>query len=119
MVKKIIKNKGGLHNRLNHRISLNPFPLGLCEKLAQSRGLALNRKQMLEAYMIFGGVPYYWSLLQKGTSITAEIDRLIFSPNGELHDEFEMLYASLFKKPEPYVRVIELLAKKKMGMTRQ
>ena len=71
MVKKIIKNKGGLHNRLNHRISLNPFPLGLCEKLAQSRGLVLNRKQILEAYMIFGGVPYYWSLLQKGTSIQA------------------------------------------------
>ena len=119
MVKKIIKNKGGLHNRLNHRISLKPFPLGLCEKLAQSRGLVLDRKQILEAYMIFGGVPYYWSLLQKGTSITAEVDRLIFSPDGELHDEFEMLYASLFKKPEPYIRVIELLAKKKKGMTRQ
>ena len=119
MVKKIIKNKGGLHNRLNHRISLSPFPLGLCEKLIQSRGLVLSRKQMLEAYMIFGGIPYYWSLLQKGTSITSEIDRLIFSKDGELHDEFEMLYASLFKKPEPYIRVIELLAKKKMGLTRQ
>ena len=118
MVKKIIKNKGGLHNRLNHRISLKPFSLGLCEKLAESRGLVLNRKQMLEAYMVFGGVPYYWSLLQKGVSITQEIDRLIFSPDGELHDEFEMLYASLFKKPEPYIKVIELLAKKKMGMTR-
>ena len=119
MVQKIIKNKGGLHNRLNHRIALKPFPLGLCEKLALSRGLVLDRKQILEAYMVFGGVPYYWSLLQKGTSVTAEIDRLIFSPDGELHDEFEMLYASLFKKPEPYVRVTELLAKKKMGMTRQ
>lgn len=118
MVKKIIKNKGGLHNRLNHRISLKPFPLGLCEKLAESRGLVLNRKQILEAYMIFGGVPYYWSLLQKGASITQEIDRLIFSSDGELHDEFEMLYASLFKKPEPYIKVIEMLAKKKMGMTR-
>lgn len=119
MMKKIIKNKGGLHNRLNHRISLKPFSLGLCEKLAQSKGLVLSRKHILEAYMIFGGIPYYWSLLQKGTSITSEIDRLIFSPDGELHDEFEMLYASLFKKPEPYVKVIELLAKKKIGMTRQ
>lgn len=119
MMKKIIKNKGGLHNRLNHRISLKPFSLGLCEKLAQSKGLVLSRKHILEAYMIFGGIPYYWSLLQKGTSITSEIDRLIFSPDGELHDEFEMLYTSLFKKPEPYVKVIELLAKKKIGMTRQ
>lgn len=118
MVKKIIKNKGGLHNRLSHRISLKPFPLGLCEQLAQSRGLIFSRKQLLEAYMVFGGVPYYWSLLQKGASVTQEIDRLIFSPDGELNDEFEMLYASLFKKPEPYIRVIELLARKKMGMTR-
>ena len=118
MVKKIIKNKGGLHNRLSHRISLKPFPLGLCEQLAQSRGLVLSRKQLLDAYMVFGGVPYYWSLLQKGASVTQEIDRLIFSPDGELNDEFEMLYASLFKKPEPYIRVIELLARKKMGMTR-
>ncbi|MGM9846932.1 MAG: ATP-binding protein [Muribaculaceae bacterium] len=119
MVKKIIKNKGGLHNRLNHRIALKPFSLGLCEKLARARGLILNRKQLLEAYMVFGGIPYYWSLLQKGNSITGEIDRLLFSSEGELHDEFEMLYASLFKKPEPYIRVIELLAKKKIGMTRQ
>ena len=118
MVKKIIKNKGGLHNRLSHRISLKPFPLGLCEQLAQSRGLVFSRKQLLEAYMVFGGVPYYWSLLQKGASVTQEIDRLFFSPDGELNDEFEMLYASLFKKPEPYIRVIELLARKKMGMTR-
>lgn len=119
MVKKIIKNRGGLHNRLNHRIMLKPFSLGLCEKLVQSRGIVLNRKQILEAYMIFGGVPYYWSLLQKGTSITQEIDRLIFSADGELHDEFEMLYASLFKNPTPYVRVIELLATRKAGMTRK
>lgn len=118
MVKKIIKNKGGLHNRLNHRIALKPFSLGLCERLAQSRGLMLTRRQILEAYMVFGGVPYYWSLLRKGVSVTQEIDRLIFSSDGELADEFEMLYASLFRKPEPYIRVIELLAQKKMGMTR-
>lgn len=119
MVKKIIKNKGGLHNRLNHRIALKPFTLGLCEQLVKFRGIVLTRKQILEAYMIFGGVPYYWSLLQKGDSITGEIDRLIFSDDGELHDEFEMLYASLFKKPTPYLRVIELLARKKSGMTRR
>ena len=57
MVKKIIKNKGGLHNRLNHRIALKPFSLRLCEELLQTRGVVLTRKQILEAYMVFGGVP--------------------------------------------------------------
>lgn len=119
MVKKIIKNKGGLHNQLNHKISLKPFPLGLCEKLCASRGLSLSRRQILEAYMIFGGVPYYWSLLRRGVSVTQEIDRLIFSEDGELHDEFEMLYAALFKKPEKYIQVIKHLSQKQQGLTRK
>lgn len=118
MVKKIIKNKGGLHNRLSHRIGLKPFTLGLCEQLCQSRGIQLTRKQILEAYMVFGGVPYYWSLLRRGVSITQEIDRLIFAEDGELHDEFEMLYAALFKNPQKYIKVIELLAEKRQGLTR-
>lgn len=118
MVKKIIKNKGGLHNRLNHRIGLKPFSLGLCEQLCQYRGIQLTRKQLLEAYMVFGGIPYYWSLLRRGVSITQEIDRLIFADDGELHDEFEMLYAALFKKPQKYLAVIELLAEKRKGLTR-
>ena len=119
MVKKIIKNKGGLHNRLSHRIALKPFPLRLCEELMKSRGIEMTRKQILNGYMIFGGVPYYWSLLQKGASLSQEIDRLIFSKDGDMYDEFSMLYASLFKKPEPYIKIISLLASKKEGMTRQ
>lgn len=118
MVRKIIKNKGGLHNRLNHRISLKPFSLGMCEKLCESRGLQFSRRQILEAYMVWGGIPYYWSLLRHGVSITQEIDRLIFSEDGELHDEFDMLYAALFKKPEPYIKVVAALAGKRCGMNR-
>ena len=118
MIKKIIKNKRGLHNRLNHRIALQPFYLRECEALMKSRNIVMTRKQILEGYMIFGGVPYYWSLLECGASLSQEIDRLVFSRDGELYDEFKMLYAALFKKPDPYVKVIELLAKKKKGMTR-
>ncbi len=119
MVKKIIKNKGGLHNRLTQRISLQPFSLKLCEEMLKLRGIVFSRRQILELYMIFGGVPYYWSLINKGASVAQETDRLIFAKDGNLHDEFEMLYASLFKKTEPYIKVIKILAGKKMGMTRQ
>ncbi len=119
MVKKIIKNKGGLHNRLTQRIALKPFTLKLCSDLASRNGIELSQRQILEAYMIFGGIPYYWSLLKKGASIAQEVDRLIFSEDGDLYDEFEMLYASLFKKPEPYIKVISILADKNYGMTRQ
>jgi len=119
MVNKIIKNKGGLHNRLTHRISLKPFSLGRCSELCISNGLILSPKQILEGFMVFGGIPYYWSLLQKGASMDQEIDRLVFSSEGELHDEFEMLYAALFRQPQPYLDIIGLLAKKQAGMTRE
>ena len=119
MVNKIIKNKGGLHNRLTQRIALKPFTLKHCKQLTISNGVEFSQRQLLEAYMIFGGVPYYWSLLKKGASLAQEIDRLIFSEDGDLYDEFSMLYASLFKKPEPYIKVISLLSNKNYGMTRQ
>ncbi len=118
MVKKILKNKGGLHNRLSHRILLRPFTLGLCERMAQAQRLSMSRMQILEAYMIFGGVPYYWSLMQPGRSVAQEVDRLIFSPEGDLHDEFQMLYASLFAQPLPYIKIVTALAQKKKGLTR-
>lgn len=119
MVKKILKNKGGLHNRLTHRIDLKPFKLRECEAMVVARNIIMTREQILQLYMVFGGVPYYWSLLRSGKSVAQEIDRLIFSEEGELYDEFSMLYASLFKHPAPYLKVIALLAERKGGLTRQ
>ena len=118
MVKKIIRNKGGLHNRLNHRILLNPFPLGLCEKLAQSRGIVLNRKQMLEAYMVFGGVPYYLSMLESTKSLAQNIDELLFHPDGQLHREYENLYQAMFRNADNHLLIVKAMAAKSKGLTR-
>ena len=55
MVKKILKNRGGLHNRLNNQIHLQPFNLYECELYAKSIHLPLERQEIMEAYMVFGG----------------------------------------------------------------
>lgn len=119
MVKKILRNRGGLHNRLNHRIMLRPFTLNKCEELAKHLHIGYTRQQILETYMVFGGVPYYWTLLQKGNSLPMNIDRLIFANEGDLHDEYKELYYSLFKQPELYIKTIEILAKCKSGLSRE
>ena len=119
IVEKIINNHGGLHNRLTKRILLQPFTLKECEEFVQDAGLAFSRSQILEAYMIMGGIPYYWNFLQKGQSLAQNIDRLFFHKDGELKDEFDMLYASLFKNPDNYIKVITALGEKKTGMTRE
>ena len=118
ITKKILKNKGGLHNRVNTKIHLQPFTLNECEQYAVHRKLGMNRRQLMECYMIMGGVPFYWSKLERGLSLAQNIDNLFFNLDGELHDEFDALYASLFKNPDPYITVVQTLGSKRIGMTR-
>lgn len=119
MVKKILKNRGGLHNRLNNQIHLQSFNLHECELYAKSINLPLERQEIMEAYMVFGGIPFYWSLLNKSLSLPQNIDTLFFGRTPKLGNEFKELYSSLFKQPEPYLDIITALAKKKIGMTRE
>ena len=76
--KKLLKNRGGLRGRLTHRIKLAPFTLHECELFSKSANLALGRKDVMELYMIFGGIPYYWSFLKKEFSVAQNIDWLFF-----------------------------------------
>lgn len=119
MISKVVHNKGGLYNRLTEQIHLQTFTLKECEEYVQAAGLVLNRNQILQYYMIFGGVPYYWGFLQKGRSLSQNIDDALFAKNAPLKEEFKYLYASVFKKPEMHVKIIETLALKKVGMTRE
>ena len=118
--KKLMKDKGGLRGRLTNRIKLVPFTLHECELFAKGSNLAYGRKDVLELYMIFGGIPYYWSFLKKGLSVAQNVDQLFFSETALLRDEFEALYSILFKRPENYLKVIECLSDgRKSGMTRE
>ena len=119
IINKVINDHGGLHNRVTKQIALQPFTLKECEMFAQSKGLEMSRYQLAECYMVLGGIPYYWSLLEKGLSLSQNINKIIFAKNGKLSNEFNQLYASLFKSPEQYIDVVTALGKKKAGMTRE
>lgn len=118
MLSKVIHNKGGLYHRLTVQIHLKPFVLAECEEYVQKHGFVHNKDQILQYYMIFGGVPYYWELLRKGSSVEQNIDRLLFGKDAELKDEFRYLYASIFKNPEIYIGLVKALCKVKSGLTR-
>ncbi|MBQ8957142.1 MAG: ATP-binding protein [Bacteroidales bacterium] len=118
ITKKIFRNRGGLHNRLTERIHLAPFCLAECERYAEVAGLNMSRKEITEAYMVLGGVPYYWSLLEREYSLAQNVDRLFFDSEGKLRNEFGDLYASLFENTQPYLAIVEALGEKKIGMTR-
>ena len=115
----VVHNKGGLYNRLTEQIRLTEFSLAECEKYTREAGLLLNRDQILQYYMVFGGVPYYWDFLQKGLSIPQNIDSILFAEDAPLKQEFDYLYASIYNRPEEYLKIVEALAARKAGMTRE
>lgn len=119
IINNLIKNRGGLHNRVTHKISLQPFTLRECKQYFEARGFRLHNRQVAECYMIFGGVPYYLSKMNKGESVAQNIDRLLFSPDGELADEFQSLYNSLYRNAPKHIKIVTALASKGNGLTRQ
>jgi AAA+ ATPase superfamily predicted ATPase len=118
MLQKIINNKGGLHNRLTHRLKIEPFTLKECQHFAISKGIHLDEYQLIQLYMVLGGIPYYWEYLEKGKSASQQIDKLCFSKNGILQNEFRIIFKSLFNKYEKHEAIIKVLSKKLMGLTR-
>lgn len=119
IINKVFKNRGGLHNRVTVRIPLAPFTLKECELYSKERGLKLNRYQILNLYMVMGGVALYWSILDKRLSAVQNIDQLFFNKDAKLNGEFNDLYNSLFKHPEAYKAIVVALGKHLPGLTRQ
>jgi uncharacterized protein len=118
MMNKLLNNKGGLHNRITQRLKIQPFTLLECKNYLQSLGISWDDYQITEGYMIFGGIPYYWSLLRKGLSLAQNADALFFRENGALRDEFKNLYAALFRNSVKYTQLVEVMSKKNKGFTR-
>lgn len=119
MINKIMNDRGGLHNRVSRRIHLSPFTLAETEAFFQSRGIFLQRYQILQLYMALGGVPHYLDQVEGGKSAVQNIDALCFHPQGVLRTEFSNLYSSLFAKPERYEAVVTALAGAWHGMSRR
>lgn len=118
MLKNVVNNKGGLHNRIFNTIHLQPFTLYETKAYLQGRGIKTNEEQVLQLYMVLGGVPYYLSLLQKGKSVPQNIDALLFATDGKLLKEFDNIFLSLFDKASNHIDVIQILANKWKGYTR-
>lgn len=118
MKEKLEENQGGLHNRITHRIYLRPFYLNECKTYLEEHGFEWSDYQILQCYMIFGGIPYYLSLLRPYLSLPENVDALIFRRGGDLSDEFKELYNALFPKADRYISIVKLLAQKREGFTR-
>jgi uncharacterized protein len=118
MVNKLILNQGGLHNRITERIFLQPFTLQETEAFLKSKGGVFDRYQLLELYMVMGGIPFYLDNVLVNRSVAQNIDRMFFTPGAILNIEYIALYRSLFNRYDKHVTIVEALAQKAKGLTR-
>ena len=119
MIKNIINNKGGLYDRLSADMLLQPFNLCVVEKFFQHNDISLPHKQIVELFMVMGGVGKYLSYVEPGRSPAQIINDLCFTPAAPLFLEFTKLYSSLFDDYEKHVAVVRALAKKRRGLTQE
>lgn len=118
MVNKLVKNQGGLHNRITAQVYLRPFNLGECEEFLYTHGCRWDRYTILQCYMAMGGVPFYLSLLNPHESLAQNLDRLFFQKNAAMKEEFDELFNALFNNADKYIDVVKTLASKRQGMLR-
>jgi len=118
MIKNIINNKGGLHQRINERIRLEPFTLAETAAYLEQNNVRLDRYQLLQLYMALGGIPPYLQAVKPGESAAQAIDRICFTKNGLLTGEFTNLYQSLFDDASHHISIVRELAKHTGGLNR-
>ncbi len=118
IINNIARDTGGFYNRLTNQICLAPFHLKDCKELSKELGLDFNEETIAKAYMVFGGVPFYWNLLLPSESLDQGIERLCFNEKGALRYEYQNLFASLFSLKNNHQEIVTALSKKASGLTR-
>lgn len=119
MLDNLINAKGGLHNRLTKTILLKPYNLKGVQQFLAYRNIHLNHKQILDLYMVFGGIPHYLKQVEKGKSALQIINKVCFQTDGLLYDEFDRLFRSLFSNAEDSLLIIKAISKSQYGISRE
>ena len=119
MITNVIESKGGLHDRITVEMPIHPFTLKETEQYLEDKQFVWNRQMILQAYMVFGGIPYYLSLLDREESLVQNVDRLFFSQDIQMRREFRRLFNTLYKNPDRYIDIIKALGKSRYGLTRE
>jgi hypothetical protein len=79
----------------------------------------MSRYDIVQSYMVLGGIPYYLGYMKKGLSLAQNIDQMFFEKDAKLRNEYDRLFASVFSNPEQMKRIVGFLGTRRMGYTRQ
>ncbi len=119
MINNLIKNTGGLYNRVTERMKLEPFNLQETEAYFINKNIVLDRYQIIQLYMVMGGIPYYLEQVEAGKSAMQNIEDLCFRDDGKLRTEFGYIFSSLFKNADKHELVLRAIFEKGAKLSRE
>ncbi|MFY7668281.1 MAG: AAA family ATPase [Crocinitomicaceae bacterium] len=119
MVQNVISNQGSLHARLTYKLHIKPFTLYETKAFLESKNIHWGHFHILHLYIAIGGIPHYLNKIQKGESVVQTIQRLCFDANGDLVNEFEEIFESLFTHSSSHISMVRALAQTNKGLTRE
>jgi uncharacterized protein len=118
MINNLIHNTGGLYNRVTERLRIEPFTLQETETYFSDKNIVLDRYQIIQLYMVMGGIPYYLDQVEAGKSAMQNVEDLCFRNDGKLRKEFSYIFASLFRNAHKHEAVLQILFEKGGALTR-
>jgi AAA+ ATPase superfamily predicted ATPase len=118
MLQNVISNKGSLHARLTYKLQIKPFTLYETKAYLESKNIKWGHYHILHLYIAIGGVPQYLSKVRKGESVVQAIQRMCFDENGDLVNEFEEIFESLFNNSSSHIAIVKALGQLSKGIER-
>ena len=119
MLDNLVNNHGGLYGRTTYGIKLSPFNLHECEEYFKQNGFKISRYDIVQSYMVFGGIPFYLGYMDKNLSLAQNIDNIFFKRGARLASEYDRLFSSVFANPDEIKRIVIVLSKRHSGFTRR
>ncbi|MCH9740515.1 MAG: hypothetical protein K0U38_06705 [Epsilonproteobacteria bacterium] len=118
IIEHIIEDRGSLANRVTAIIHLQSFTLKETKSFFLAHGYKnISQKDLVEYYMVFGGVAHYLSLVNPRKSFIQNIQIIFFSQNGVLRTEYSRLFRSLFNNFHVHELIIKTLVKSWSGLS--
>ncbi len=114
MVKRVIRSSA-FYGRIDLEIHVRPFHFGEAREMLPGRGIS----ELLDAYLLSGGVPKYLELLGEGASVLATMERLGFREGGYFTGEYKRIFVSHFGRQPAYERIVAALASRPYGLFRK
>ena len=116
IIKNVIKNTGNMFHRVTKKICVEPFTLAETEAFFKDREFDWPREQIAECQMIFGGLPFFFDLMNTSQSLSQNINRLLFNKDALYRDETNKLLEATLSESPIYGQILSKIAFAKYGI---